>query len=201
MSLNPLYGGAMHKAVPVALQSEDIDTSVKAFRSVWDEIEEQALERDLKPDKARNVSAARRSLSHYIHTHKDGKSIFKLIPPPEGAIPVDEHTSEFEVPWAIDIGLPVPLVGRCDGFCVHRDTGEHWVWELKTTSRLVAGFFEAHEMAVQNMTMALAASTMTELNIQGVIVEGMLVSASKVDNMTQPIEVLPHQIIFITKLP
>ena len=54
-------------------------------------------------------------------------------------------------------------------------------------------------MAVQNMTMALAASTMTELNIQGVIVEGMLVSASKVDNMTQPIEVLPHQIIFITK--
>lgn len=197
--LAPQYGNAHHKAIPVALETADIDLAMAAFLEGWGSVEEQIAMSEDPPSKKWNRTRARCSLSHYIHTHKDNKSIFKLTPPPSGAIKVDNLTSNFEVPWAIDIGLSVPLVGRLDSLCQHRDTNENWVWEFKTTSRLNAQFFEAHDMSIQNLTYTLAARTMTSLDIQGVIVEGMLISPNKVENMTHPILVQPHHLEAIKK--
>jgi hypothetical protein len=183
----------MHQAVPVALETEDLGEAMKAFLSGWMPMEERMDERG-EEDKKRNRRTAERSLSHFIHSRKGNKSLYKLTPPPEGGIPVDSRDSEYEVPWAIDIGLRVPLVGRFDGFCVHRDTGKNWIWELKTTSYLNAAFFDAHEMYPQNLTYSLVGQTMLDEPVEGVMLEGMLVSASKVDNITQPIPVTPHHL-------
>lgn len=190
--LAPRYGSCMHEAVPVALETSNLGQSMDAFIKGWVEVEEEMELRGIE-DKKRTRKHAERSLQHFIFTHSGRKSIYNLVPPPEGALPLDDKTSSFEVPWAIDIGLRVPLVGRLDGMCEHRDTGESWIWELKTTSRLNAGFFDAHEMYVQNLTYVLVGQ-MLQIPVAGVIIEGMLVDAKKVDNQCQMIPVQEHHL-------
>lgn len=196
--LAPQYGTALHAAAPVALETEDLSAAMKAFLSVWEGVESR-MDDFGDEDPKRNRRTAERSLKHFIHTHAGSKSIYKLLPAPEGALEtVDEKTSKYEVPWALDIGLPIPLTGRFDAFCQHRDTGEKWIWELKSKSNFMGGlnarFFDAHEMNPQNTTYALVGQTMLDEPIQGVMVEGILVDKTKVDNMCQPILVQQHHL-------
>lgn len=179
-----IYGQAMHKAIPLAI-TEDIDAAVAAFDSVWD----SELDND-----TRNIDRATSSLRHYQFTHKDGKSLFKFREPPTGGPKVDEQVSDLEIPFAIDIGLKVPLAGRMDAWVNHRDTGEVWGWELKTTSRLNAQFFEAFEMNPQILAYALVLQTMTGEDVKGVMVEGVHVHKTKVDNMIQPFPTQQHHL-------
>lgn len=191
--LAPTYGSAMHVAVPIALETEDLAKSLSGFMSEWGPIADK-MEELGETDKKRNVRCAERSLRHFIFTHSGNKSLYRLAPPPDGTLESDERTSSFEVPWAIDVGLSVPLVGRFDGFCTHRDTGETWIWELKTTSRLDGRFFEAHEMYTQNLVYTLVGQTLLNAPVAGVMVEGILVAASKVDNQTHPLPVREHHL-------
>ena len=192
-AIAPFYGSCMHEAVPVALETEDVNLAMEAFLNGWEAFEADLDEKG-DEDKKRNRRCAERSLKHFIHTHKGTRSLYKLSPPPEGLLPVDDKTSRYEVPWAIDIGLDVPLVGRFDAFCNHRDTGKPWIWELKTTSRLNAAFFDAHEMYTQNLTYKMVGQTILDEPVEGVMLEGMLVNDKKVDNMTQPLPITQHHL-------
>ena len=207
-SSNPLYGSAMHKAVPVALETEDLDLSVDAFKSVWDPAleeygaeweEAQKHKTSNKNIDKHNEKCARRSLMHFIHTHKGEKSLYKLVSGIDHTVELNEQVSDFEVGWSLDIGLDLPLVGRFDGICKHRDTGELWIWELKTTSQMTQNFFNAHEMFTQNLTYCLAGSASLGLNIQGVMLEGMHVHKDKVNNQVHPIPVSMHHLEDIMK--
>lgn len=193
--LAPIYGNALHAACPVALTTEDLDQSMTAFLGVWEKVEE-VMDEFGDEDPKRNRKTAERSLKHFIFTHKGSKSLYKLIKPPVGTLESDQRTSSYEVPWAIDIGLSVPLVGRFDSLCQHRDTGRKWIWELKSKSNWMGGlnakFFDAHEMNPQNCTYALVAKTILGEAIEGVMVEGVLVDKTKVDNMVQPIPIQQH---------
>lgn len=178
------YGTAMHKAIPPASRG-DFDEAWKAFDSVWDE----ALAND-----TRNVENAHRSLKHYCHEHTGDKSLFNFLPPPKGNIEVVEEVSDSEVPFAIDIGLDIPLVGRIDGLVEHRDTKRPWGYEFKTTGRLGANFFDSFEMNVQVLTYALVLSTLTSEHIEGVMVEAMLCAKNKVENLIHPVYIQDHHI-------
>lgn len=185
-SPNPLFGSAMHKAVPELLRTEDVGKAMQAFLSVWD----SKLNTDLH-----NPDTAYRALNHYLFTHAGGNSIFTLQPPPEGAMKVDDKTSDWEIPFAIDIGLPIPLYGRIDGLARHRDTGEFWGWEFKTTSKnLTSNFLSSFEFNIQVLTYALALKTLTDKSLSGVLVEAMLVHKTKVDNMVHPIVIQDHHL-------
>lgn len=168
------YGIAMHKAFPVVL-IEGFAAGYEAFKSVWDES---------LADKKRNLVCAKRSLQHFEFVHKDKKSLFTLVEPPKGDLELEDDTSPFEVPYAIDIGLPIPLVGRIDGLVRHRDTGELWGLEFKTTSRLTSNFGAAFEMNTQLLSYALVLNMLVDEKITGMMVEGMLVSPTKVDGIT-----------------
>ena len=194
IALAPTYGQAMHKAIPVALTTGDSAAAFAAFMEIWEPVEAQRKEEGYAEDDRRNPRTAMRSISHFIHTHKDDKSLYRLVAPPEGSLIPDEQTSDYEIAWVLDINLPVPLVGRFDGLCQHRDTEEKYIWEFKTTSRLGGSFFEAHEMNIQNFAYTLAGQTATGWDIRGLMVEGMLVSKTKVDNLCQPIPAQPHHL-------
>ncbi len=178
------YGSAMHKAIPPASMG-DFDAAWDAFSSVWD---------DTIANDTRNNERAYKSLQHYCHTHTKGRSLFKFIPPPQGNIEVTEEVHEYEVPFAIDIGLPIPLVGRIDGIVEHRDTGRIWGYEFKTAGRMNANFFDSFEMHIQILTYALVLRTLTSEPLQGVMVEGMLCAKNKVENMVHPVYVQDHHI-------
>lgn len=179
-----LYGTAMHKAVDVGLR-EGLEAGVTAFLSVWDET---------FADDKRNTVRAKAQLSHFIHTHDKGRSIFNLLPPPEGTVQVDDATSPYEIPFAIDIGLPIPLTGRLDGWGVHRDTGEFWGREFKTMSRMGGGVMECLNLNPQLLTYALVLKTLTGKKISGIMFEAMLIDAKKVDNETHPIYIQDHML-------
>jgi hypothetical protein len=177
----------MHRGVPIALETEDVDAALAGFLDVWEPIESQLTvdEEAFAIKKGKTRQCAERSLKHFVFTHSGKKAIYNLIDAPEGALPLAEKESRYEVPWAIDIGLRVPLVGRFDGLCRHRDTNGLWVFEFKTTSRLNAQFFDAHEMYTQNLTYTMVGQTIVDEPIEGVVLEGMLTDPKKVDNQVQ----------------
>lgn len=199
ISIAPEYGTAMHKAIPVALVTGDLDAAMDAFRSVWNPIQAKLMEKALQEaddtkdlfDPKRNIERARASIAHFIETHFHGRSIYQLVPPPEGGIPTDDKTSDYELNWAIDIGLDVPLVGRIDFPCVHRDSSDLYVGELKTASRLNQQLFEVHAMYPQTLTYTMVAR-IYGIDVKGVMLEVMLVDKKKTENLTQPITVPDH---------
>jgi len=194
LALAPSWGTGMHFAVPVALETEDHDAAMAAFLSHWVAIEEECelLHYDMKKH---TRDTASRALSHFIHTHKDEKSLYQLVPPPDTGLEIkpSEKYSNYEIPFVLDIGLKVPLAGRMDGQCVHRDTGEPYVWELKTASRMYESFWDSHEMYVQNLTYTMVGQTM-DIPVSGVMIEGMLCDAKKVHSECRPIPVMQHHL-------
>lgn len=180
-----IYGSAMHKAVPIAV-TEGIEPAIAAFLSVWGKTEAKDT---------MNVERAIASLGHFIHTHEGPRSIYKFLPPPSGALEVEDLVSDYEIPWILDIELAIPLVGRIDALVEHRDTGELWGWEFKTVGRSIGSyFFESFEMNIQILTYALALLTMTGKPIQGMMIEGMLKHKTKVDNMIHLEPVAEHHL-------
>lgn len=181
----PVYGTAMHKAVPIAL-TEGFAPAYAAFRTVWDG--------SLDDDK-RNLRRAEAQLKHFAFSHAGSKSIYTFETPPDGGIKLEEDTSPFEVPVVLDVGLAVPLVLRIDGLVRHRDTGELWGWEFKTVSGWAwSKIFENLEMHPQILAYTLALKTVTGLNVRGMMTEAMLIDKTKVENMTHPIPVQEHQL-------
>lgn len=178
------YGIAMHAATDEGVIN-GIEAGYAKFASIWD---------DGLADDKRNLIRARAQLGHYVHTHTGGRSIYNLLPPPEGTVQVDRDTSPNEIPFVIDVGLPVPIMGRLDGWCQHRDTGEYWGREFKTTSRISAAMFDSLELNPQLLIYALVLKTLAKKSIKGIMFEAMLIDKSKVDNMTQPVTIAPHQI-------
>lgn len=177
------YGLAMHKAFPLAL-TEGLDPAIEAFRSVWDE--------DLA-DERRNFSCALVSLRHFVRSHEGGRSLYTLVPPPEGIEP-NEETSEWEIPFTIDIGLQIPLVGRIDALVQHRDTGKLWGLEFKTMSRLTSYVLDAFDMNPQLLTYMLALQTVVGQEVKGFLVEAMLVNKTKVESLTHPVYISENHI-------
>jgi hypothetical protein len=193
-ALAPRYGTEMHVAAPIALTKWDIDLAMAGFLRGWLEVEEK-MDAMGDEDKRHNRRCAERSLKHLIHERQGRKSIYTLTPPPEDTLHSDKTLSELEVPWAIDIGLDIPLVGRFDAFCQHRDTHEPWIWEFKTSGfPLNAGFFDAHEMYTQNLTYTMVGQTLLGEPVSGVMLEGMFKHATKVDSQCQPIPVTIHHL-------
>lgn len=178
------YGTAMHKAVDIAV-TEGLDAAMAAFESLWDE----GL-----ADEKRNLKRAKAQIGHYLHTHQGGRSIYKILPAPDVGLPPDPERSKFEIPFVVDVGLPVPIAGYIDGWGTHRDTGEFWAREFKTTSRLTAQLLDGLELNPQILTYALILQTVTARPIRGVMWEAMLIDKTKVDNITHPIPIEEHQL-------
>ncbi len=181
-----VYGTAMHKAIPYAIAG-DPKRAFEEFQTEWDE---------QLANKTRSLASAQRNLAHCAFTHQRGALFDRLELPPEipGVRRAPESTNDYEIAFAIDVGLPIPIGGRIDGWCKHRDDGTWWGYEFKTTSRLNASFFEGFQMNPQVLTYALVLDTISDHKIEGVMVEGMLCHATKVDSMVSPVRIQPHHL-------
>ena len=181
-----LYGTAMHKAIAPTL-TNGLEAGMEAFTSVWD---------DSLADDKRSTARARAQLTHFAHVHSANRSLYtfeKPPPLPEG-FQVTDDRSPYEIPAVIDVGLPVPIVVFIDGWVRHRDTGELWGYEFKTTSRLDSKLFEALEFHPQVLFYTLALKTVSGAKVRGMMAEAMLIDKTKVDSITQPVLVQDHQL-------
>lgn len=182
------YGTAMHKAIDVAM-TEGLDSAMKAFDTCWS---------DSMADAKRSRQRAREQLQHFIFSHSKGRSLYERLPAPKientTGLELDKSVSPLEIPFAIDIGLPIPLMGRLDGWCRHRDTGEIYGFEFKTASRLSSGLFDCLEMNPQVLSYALVLRTVLGQKVRGVMYEAMLIDPKKVECLTHPVLVQDHHI-------
>ena len=183
------FGTAIHKAFPLVI-TQGLEAGVAAFDSVWDKSLEDPKNRAYK---SRNRLRAILMLTEVYRTHCVSPSIYELLPPPSSSINLDDNVSDYEVAFAVDIGLPIPLVGRIDSMVRHKDTGELWALELKTASEVSSRYLEGFEGSPQVLAYTLAIKTM-EASARGTFIEALLVSATRTLVQIQPVYVHDHQL-------
>jgi len=173
------YGAAIHYALPHA-QRGDIAMAMAAFQEAW----AGGIE-----DSKRNTSRAKALLMDFMRSHSP--AIYKLIPPP-GTFESSDPVSDDEVPFAIDLGFDIPIVGRVDALADWPNRGL-WAVEYKTSSSLGTTFLESFEFEPQALTYALALVTQG-IEVEGVIIEGLGVMKSSTKSLTAPIRVSNHEL-------
>ena len=186
------FGKAMHRGFPYAVKG-DVATAMAEFAKDWNE-EEFA-------DDKRHTEGAYRIFKDLVERHSGNKALYELVKPPDTRLQTDD-TSEYEVPFAIDIGAHIPVFGRADGIGRHRDTGELWAIEFKTTSQLGSWFIGSFVNNPQVLIYTLAISTLTGERIRGGIIEACKVpkGRGKNESMAIPVNVDEDQIDEILNL-
>lgn len=194
------FGSSIHKGVgemqiadlsaDPRVRSNSLITGMEAFNSVW-------KYEDLNDEK-RNRYRAQHILMHYHMNRCGGKSIYVLQKPPK-AVPDavfrelvghDPDSHQYEIPFAIPIaGLSIPLLGRIDGLVRHRDTGELWCLELKTSSEVSTRFHENFRINPQVVGYPYVLSAYVGERVVGTMVESVLVSKTRNDTMLTPFRV------------
>jgi hypothetical protein len=173
------FGEAIHAALPQAF-FDDVPGAFASFLRVWGSTPE---------DDKRNPRTAKLILEDFASSHANGHSIYQLLPPPPGIPKLGERISDYEIPFALDVGLSRPLVGRVDALAQHRDTGELWAIEWKTSSEMSTRFFDGFTFNPQVLCYTLALRSYG-LPVRGAIVEALKVSIAKAkaqETLSQPI--------------
>ena len=163
-----VFGEAIHKALPKVLEDDSVESGLDAFLSLWDES---------VSDEKRNTSRARAMLKDFLALRRPPKSIYNLLHPPGGLIDISDRSSDWEIPFAIDIGLDIPLCGRIDGWAKHRDCNEKYAVEFKTSSEVSTRLFKGFETNPQIIGYA------TVLRVMGEDVKGTILDVLRVSNV------------------
>lgn len=176
------FGEAIHCAIPHTY-SGDLAKAMQAFMSVWGD-------RDALRDDKRNSTRARMMLMNFAATHQGTRSIYTIVNPPENNVKIADPISDNEIPFAIDVGIDLPIVGRIDGAGNHRDIpDELWGVEYKTGSEMSTRFLTSFDCDPQVGIYTLALSSLYNTRVRGVIIEGLLVAKTTVNSMSYPVYV------------
>lgn len=179
------FGEAIHAALPWILAHNDLAKAYSEFMRIWG---------TTLGDEKRNPTNAKIMLASYQASHRPGSCLFTIKEPPRGDIEISDRVSAWEIPWALDIGLNVPLVGRIDGLCTHRDTKEPFGLEFKTSSEMSARVVTGFEMNTQITGYTLALRTYTGEPVAGIMLDLVGVQKKGPSEMTYPLRVLNHQL-------
>jgi len=163
-----VFGEAMHKAIPIILADQDILKAMDEFNTLWD---------DTLDDPKRNRLRALAMLTDFLTYRTPPRSIYAILEPPGGLIEISDRSSDWEIPFAIDIGLDIPLCGRIDGWAQHRDYDERYALEFKTSSEVSQRLTTGFEMNPQIIGYA------SVLKVMGYDVKGTILDVLRVSNV------------------
>lgn len=187
------FGEGIHAAIGYQLghlhDKDVLAGMLAAFDRVW--TEEMEAQRDTKMGKNRNRAVAVKVLMHWLLTHKPGQMLWNPQPPPKmpgdlRGIAPESHQSDMEVPFAVDIGEKIMLVGRIDCLSTHRDTGLPWLTEFKTASAFTWWMMPN---AFDNNTQALSYNL--AMHLMGIDTVGTMIELIKVDDKSQDNQCIP----------
>jgi len=116
------FGQAIHAGL-APCYANDLASAMAKFKAVWGE-------RDELGDDKRSTSRALVMFKAFSSNHRPGVSLYTIVKP-LSQLPVDDLVSENELPFALDVGLDIPLVGRIDAIGKHRDDQSVWAVEYK----------------------------------------------------------------------
>jgi hypothetical protein len=172
------FGEGIHFGLPHCFPGQGgCLEALAAFRKIWEG-------RDSLGDKKRNLSVALKIFKAFEEKTK----VYAPVLVEQDKMPeLVERKSPWEVPFAVDIGLDVPLVGYID-MLGETLNGELWGVEFKTTSELGSRFMENFQRSPQIGTYTLALNVQLGKPVKGVFLEALLVAGTKTECLMQPIE-------------
>ena len=180
------FGEAIHTALGPA-QRGDLDEALDGFARVWGVTQ---------GDDSRNPLRAKTLLREFIRTHTP--RTYEIIPPPK-TVEIEDRVSPDEIPFVLDLGLEVPIVGRVDAHCQNIHNKQRWVVEYKTGRSLGEFYFQNFLLAPQTFTYPLALQVLTGEPYQGVILEGLQTCKTKAETQAFPIYVGPSSYVDIVR--
>lgn len=182
------FGSGIHAGIGWLFgHPDDFEGALAAFKREW-------KDRDLLGDSKRNSDMATKVLLAWMSRHNPGQSLYEPVKPPQALLntsaPVEVH-SDYEVPFAVDLGLGIPLVGRIDCFVRHRDTKALRVLELKTSSEASQRVLDGFRLSGQILTYAVAARA-GGVDVSGGFVEVLPVQKTTNDPLLAVIDTPDH---------
>jgi hypothetical protein len=184
------FGTCIHKAIGAYWSSWDVSFASEVFTKEW-------TDKGMVGDDKRNPETARMMLFSFASQHPKGGGLYTPLKPPTTNVEItkDDKISDFEIPFAIDLGVvgsdgrSIPLVGRIDGWCRSNNTNEIWLNEYKTSSEMSKRFLDGFKRAPQILGYTLAARTQGWAPIRGVFLEALKVAKTSWDTVIVPVEV------------
>jgi len=175
------FGTAIHYAIGYAFRG-DLETAMEKFREVYLDTQD--------PSGVRTPAKARQMLNDFMKTHQ-GHALYKGVDPPKG-IDIEERVSEDEVPFAIDVGIEVPVVGRVDRLGRNSQTGALWGVEYKTSREISSRYFDNFGLCPQTWTYHLALSMLCDEPVVGVYIETLQAAKTKICTQAFPFYIEEH---------
>lgn len=181
------FGTCIHKAIGAYFSRFELDDAFKVFAADWG---------DTLGDEKRNGDTARMMLASFASKHPKGGGLYTPLPPPQSIVEIDkgDKISDWEIPFAIDIGLPIPLMGRMDGWCRSNITGEIFLNEYKTSYEISKRFFDGFRRSPQVIGYTLAARTGALPDVRGCYVEALKSAKTSWDTQILPVDVPDFEI-------
>jgi hypothetical protein len=175
------FGTAIHKAAPLACQGR-LDEALEAFDSAWSV--------ELNDDKGR----ARERVPWMLKSiHQSTRGVFEILDPPANTLPLDDRTSPWEISFAVDVGLPVPLLVRIDGRIRELTSGQVCLVDFKTSREISTRYLEGFTGSPQFLTYALAYSIGTGQPVHRVWHVAIRVSPKTTETLCNPVDVREYQ--------
>jgi hypothetical protein len=154
-------------------ENELVDKAMEVFRSLRSK---RGLD-DSEIDKKHSIGHTINRLKNFAELHANGVCPYKIVKfpfaVPEGA----ETISDNEVPFTLDIGGPLPFIGRIDLPVEMLQTGELWADDYKTASEISSRLWECFDLNAQAIGYTLALSQLAKRDVTGMIIEAIRKSA------------------------
>jgi len=167
------YGTCMHVVLP-EMYSGNASKAFEVFDDAWKRFPHG------EEDDKRNSTRARMSIDNFVRSHAPGQCPYEILHFPFSS--PAELVSRNEIPFLIDVGLSYPLAGRIDAPVKWRATEKKWAYDFKTSSELSDRYFNSFWMSPQACVYTIALSQITQEPVDGLMIEGMRVSKSNVEN-------------------
>lgn len=177
------FGTAIHFALPAAFDG-GVDAGVAAFDKVWER------EGD---DPVRNRALAIKIIKSYCDIHKEGRSIYSLVKI-DAEFQRPDKTSEYEIPFLVDVGIDIPLFGWIDALTINNHTGEHFVLDFKTSREAGQRLADSFKINPQVLGYTFACNTSLPYDIAGCFIEIVQTAKTTQKIINIPISVDEKQI-------
>lgn len=185
-SMLPLdYGTVMHKVLPL-MHGGDESEAFDLFDNLWAEFGYG------EDDPKRNTPLSKQRIEAFVACHSPSTCPYEIMHF-DFASPT-ELISENEIPFLIDAGWDYPLCGRIDMPVRWKATGTIWCGEFKTSSEISPRYFEGFWFSPAACAYTLALSQITDEKLEGMMMDVMRVSKTKIESQIGFVYVPPRNI-------
>ena len=185
------FGTAMHRALPLCYN--DLSAGIKEFTESWKEYSHG------NSDDKRNPGNAMLMLQDFHRLRNPNVCPYEILEFPDVVEPTKDKISLFEVPFAIDIGVPVPAIGRIDIPIRWKSTGHIFACDYKTTAEISGRFFDSFRNSAQTILYTIALHYLTGEDVKGMAIEAIRVSKARCETQIMPLYISDYQIQMFTE--